>query len=329
MSLMLPNVSDFYDLSTQASPSKARAEAFEVHSWTLVLTWLSALYHPSPAPSFERNATTLKALQSLMAENVAADRLRDLLFRAQLEELNASQDCSSIPTDTSPDSLLYLLGSSLPHTANSALESLAGSAVLLGCPTSNTNESILDNLSTQIPKIPRDIFELEMQLSSIKGLVSDLRTETVQLQPLVVSHPDDHQPDHDESASDLEVHPSTPHTSTSSTINYSHLHAQTLQHQRETKQLTLKCAEYESRITALERQAASRPVNGPSLAGLATKQQAIDAKKKRVEALEKAIRVFNGLPPDVHASRAEVQRAQAELDIFTGTRDELFPSLGG
>ncbi|KAI1608667.1 hypothetical protein EDD36DRAFT_468984 [Exophiala viscosa] len=329
MSLMLPNLSDFGDLSTQASPSKARAEALEVHSWSMVLTWLSALYHPSPIPSFERNAATLKALQSLMTENVAADKLRDLLFQAQLEELKVSQVSSSIPADDRPNSLLRLLNSSLAKPAESALESLASSAILLGCPTSNTDKSMVDNLSTQILKMPHDIFELETQLSSINGLVSDLQTEMNQLQTPVVGHQDDYQPENDESASDLEVLPSTPGFPTYTAINYSQLHAQTLQHQRETKQLLLKRSEYEDRVTALQRQAASRSIAGPTFADLASKQGDIDAKERRVETLEKAIREFNGLPPDVDVSRAEVQRAQTELDTLKRIRDELFQSLGG
>jgi len=224
MFLTLPNAFDIGDLSTQASPSKARAEALEVHSWSLVMKWLSALYQPSPIPSFERNGTTLKALQSLMAENLAADKLRDLLFQAQLEELKVSQDCSSMPEENSPDSLLRLLNSSLPQPAESALKSLASSAVLLGCTTSNTDESILDNLSTQILKMPHDTFELETQLSSINGLISDLQMEIVQLQTPAPRREYDYQPENDESASDLESQPSTPGFSTSSAINYSHLH---------------------------------------------------------------------------------------------------------
>lgn len=328
--MMLPTGSGIGDLSLQASPSKARAEALEAHSWTMVLTWLSAAYHPSPVPSFERNGTTLKALQSLMTEGVAADKLRDLLFQAQLEEVKIVRDRLAVRTENRPDSLLDTLDSSLSESAKSALDSLASSVVLLGCPRSTTSKSVLDNLQSRILNIPRETFALETQLSNINRLVADLQAETAKLQTPAVKPPEYESPEHHESVSHLEVQPSTPLSSmSSSAVDYSYLHAQTLQHQRETKQLMLKCAEYQDRVATLERQAASQTTAVPRVADLAAKQQAVDQKKTRVQTLEKSIGDFNGLPPDVDASRAEVQRAQTELDTLKRNRDKLFQSLGG
>jgi len=91
----------------------------------------------------------------------------------------------------------------------------------------------------------------------------------------------------------------------------------------------LKCAEYTDRIAALERQISSRNAGSdrPTLADVASKQTLIDQKKRQVETLEMKILEFHGLPPDIDASRAEVQRAQVELDELKRRREELFERL--
>ncbi|EXJ73685.1 uncharacterized protein A1O5_03447 [Cladophialophora psammophila CBS 110553] len=359
----------------QASPSKARAQAITSHSWSVVQAWLARLYHPSPVPAFERNASTLKALQSLMAENIAADRERELLFDAKAEELAAEEEAACLlqqqqqqqqrlqretgDDENSASSILSLLETSLASPAQAALDSLTGSVVLLGClspppppppppsssSSSSTTPGVLQILASQIVNIPRQTFAQESQFSSIETLTANLQSQITQTQQALATFVERTSPSArpEDDTTPPSFPPTTPSstppplttmtattTTTPSTTDYSHLRGLTLQHQRETKQLTLKSAEYRSRIAALERQqqlASSAPEDEPSLTALAAKQSSLGRKKKQIEALESRIRHFYGLPPDIDASRAEVQRAQAELDRLRRRRDELFEAM--
>ncbi|EXJ60210.1 hypothetical protein A1O7_04362 [Cladophialophora yegresii CBS 114405] len=334
----------------EASPSKARAQAVESHSWSIVLSWLSNLCHPSPVPAFERNATTLKAFQSLMAENIAADRLQELLFDAKFEELAISerdrmQRASGQGQEATGDnasSLLSSLENSLSDAGKDSLKSLARSAGLLGCcpPSSlsspSQSASIIDSLPARIVDLSRQTFRLEDHISSIETLISTLQTQTtttlhrvstIRERAAQLSNPED----------TAGSRPSTPpHASgigigigsATTTADYSHLHAQTLQHQRETKQLQLKSAEYKARIAVLDSQLATVGERArQSTAALVAKQQVLDDKRAQITALERRFREFRGLPPDVDASRGEVNRLQAELEALKRRRDELFERI--
>ncbi|OAP65435.1 hypothetical protein AYL99_01407 [Fonsecaea erecta] len=338
----------------QASPSKARAQALASHSWSLVHTWLARLYHPCPVPAFERSATTLRALQGLMAENIAADRVRELLFEAKAEELatgEKEEDDAAVTNDggtkghhhAAAHAILSLLEASLAPSAQTALDSLASSVVLLGGVSSSTNSKdtrVVSNLTSQIVTIPHQTFAQESQLVAIDTLTATLRRQITETQKALAEFvgktpsPTRSQDDPSSPTTPPSLPPTsstTPNTAaaTAMTTDYSHLHNLTLQHQRETKQLTLKSAEYKSRIDALERQLSSSSRTATAEPALfATRQQeSLDTKKRQVEALESRIRQFHGLPPDVDTSRAEVRRAEGELDLLRRRRDALFEAL--
>ncbi|EXJ94724.1 hypothetical protein A1O1_03121 [Capronia coronata CBS 617.96] len=380
----------------QASPSKARAEALEAQSWSIVHSWLSDLYHPSPAPFVERNPETLKALQTLMTENIAADHVRALVRAAQKEEvtattsivtshdqdLAASDKAEAEAESTHPQPLVYHLESSLSRQSKEALDSLAESAVLLGCPTTEST-SIIQRLQSQILDLPRQTFALETQLSEIDALMADLRRQISRIQRILspstsaVSAPfSSHGSSRSSARLDSSAYSSGPSSSSSSSSSsasasssssisaptwtkasnpplglgptslpsspststttdaHAKLLAETLQHQREIKQLALKCEEYQDRIASLERQLAASSAfhaNGTqrSVAEALAKQDALQTKKAKISALETKIRAFHGLPPDLEASRAEVHRAQTELDALKVKRDALFERMGG
>jgi septal ring factor EnvC (AmiA/AmiB activator) len=279
-----------------------------------------------------------------MAGNIAADRLQELLVDARCEELaNAEPDRRQRPgeertTDNSGPSLLSLLEDSLSEAGNASLESLARSAVLLGCfsPSLSSSSpspprSMNESLPARILDLSRQTFRLEDQISSIETLTSDLQAQTTQTlhdlsavraRAAQLSNPED----------TMDSRPSTPPHASSicPTTDYSYLHAQTLQHQRETKQLQLKSAEYKARIDVLERLlSATGPAssNVPSTAALVSKQQILDEKKNRIAALEARFKEFHGLPPDIVASRREVNRLQTELETLKRRRDELFERI--
>lgn len=323
----------------QASPSKARAQALESHSWSIVTDWLSSLYHPSPVPGFERNASTLKALQSLMRENIAADCLQELLFAAKYQELVSAaegdgqqQEEEGAGLNQNALRIINLLGDSLSRSAEQSLESLSSSAVLLGLPTpSSSSDKILQRLLLQILNVPRRTFDLEDHISAIDVLTASLRRDTNQTIDALSTF-------RKEKASFTDVddttdlRPSTPvHPADLEPLtDYSQLHAQILQHQRETKQLLLKSDEYKTRIDALRRQLAatqSAAVDIPSMAALVSKRESLDDKKTRLNKLETRFNDLHGLPPDIEASRLEVQRAQSNLDALKRRRDEMFEAI--
>ncbi|KAL6246028.1 hypothetical protein RBB50_007181 [Rhinocladiella similis] len=362
----------------QASPSKARAEALESHSWSLVLDWLSTLYHPSPIPAFERNAFTLQALQSLMGENIAAERLRDLVHEAQVEELtttefghedtSAQNESSSTTTNDDPWALLSHVHSALSQPSRAALDGISNAAVLAGCSAGWSQNTILQDLQSHIANLPVQTFALETQLASIDDLISTLQEEIRRLPSAMSTNRSQSQSQsssqtqtqRNESSKStpggglvsrsLSSPPQTPTTMSTMTIPnvdgeaydddddndndnddryQAALHAETVQHQRETKQLTLKCAEYTDRIAVLESASSTATAaDEPTLADVAEKQVLIAQKRKQVEQLEKRILAFHNLPPDLDASRAEVQRAQVDLERLKSKRDDLFAQLG-
>jgi HAUS augmin-like complex subunit 1 len=316
----------------QASPSKARAQAAESHSWSVVLSWLANLYQPSTAPSFERNANTLRALQALMAENVAADRLAELLFEAKREGLALTEQAEKQEREapSGPGRTLALLEDSLSDHAKESLGSLASSAVALGC-SSTSGHQVLRTLPSQIVWLSRQTFALEDHITSIETLTANLEAETSRTKEVLSAFRQKTASMSNLERDSAEYQPSTPpRLFVDAGADYSHLHAQTLQNQREMKQLELKSAEYMSRIHTLEQQLAlmqSTSVNAPTTTTLVAKQRELDQKRKHVEDLEAKFMAFHGLPPDIEASRQEVRRAQGDLDALKKRRDELFERM--
>ncbi|KAK5049569.1 hypothetical protein LTR84_004498 [Exophiala bonariae] len=317
------------------------------------------MYYPLPTPTFERNAATLRALQSLMAENKAADLLRGLLYDAQCEELELAKARAEMERDlqdiddmeresgSSAQELLSLLEASLSGPAAEALDSLAEAAVLLGCSTSTIKAapSIGQQLRSSILQVSQQTFALETQIRSLDEQIARFqisrhpkqdelgasKSDAVSSTALDV-RPRSYNPfrptiDLDLVSSDINNHntandPSDPDSAT--------LHAQTQHHQLETKQLQLKAREYTERITQLtQHQSQPQSTTTASIAHIAAKQQRLEAQADEIKRLESAIRAFNGLPPDVEASRSEVKRAMVELEALKSKRAVGFEELGG
>ncbi|KAJ9603610.1 hypothetical protein H2200_011796 [Cladophialophora chaetospira] len=267
-----------------------------------------------------------------MANNIAADKLQELLFEAKFEELAAAEQRTSQQLGTNAASLVCLLESSLLEPGLDALNSLAASAVILGCHSSpSSSAGVCESLSARVVDLAQQTSRLEDHISSIEALSLSLQGQAKQtLQDLSAFHATTAQLASQESRED--PHPSTPPNSKDDGqgTDYSHLHAMTVQHQRETRQLQMKSAEYKSRIAILESQLTTTdPGSSDSISTttLVSKQQLIHDKKKRIETLEAEFKEFHGLPPDIEASRKEVQRFQRELDGLKGRRDELFERI--
>jgi hypothetical protein len=315
----------------QASPSKARAHALESHAWSVVTGWLSVLYSPSPIPPFERNATTLKALQSLMAENLAAEKLQMLLFEAKREELEGGALYGHANRrGGQSEAIMALLEDSLNLEGREAMDDLASAAVALGCPsTTSSSSDVVKALSVEMLGLPRQIFALEDHLNSVENLTADLETQTNhtkdadsalrrEMIPLARTDGQDV----------LDARPITPQ-GLGSGPDFSQLHARTQQHQHETKQLQMKSIEYQNRIAALERQLSPHRAHPGSISmeELSARQKVLEGKREAVAELGAKFKAFHGLPPDLQTARREVQRAQAELDALKRKRDVWFEKM--
>jgi len=307
----------------EASPSKARAAALESHSWLIVTTWLSDLYAPAPVPVFERNGSTLKALQQLMHANVTAGQTRKFLYEAQLEELAMYQAEEGRSQQRSAAGLLKEIEDSLPPGGQDALDSLARASVLLGWTPNAHHSSVItttaaaattapsttfssvspvSDLGPLIVKLTHQLFTLDTDLRQLRASVTSLNQEITSTNHAIATLRANH---------------------ASSRPERERMHSQTGQWTRDAKQVSLKLSEYRDRVAALERLC----IDGPTVQDVAAKQDLVRRQARDVQDLEKKLSAFHGLPPDVEASRIEVRRAQAELDSWKKKRAELFESM--
>ncbi len=276
-----------------------------------------------------------------MTEITAADRFQEVLFGAKYEELTAAEhdhmqrpDGNLKPTPGCTPDALYLLEESLTEAGKESLESLAQSAVLTGCcPLSSLSPSasINQGLLNEVMGLSRHTFDLQDHISSIETLTQSLQDETNQTLEEISSFRAK-TARRSSRASQDDPRPSTPPQPESNgpRTNYSHLYAQIQQHQRETQQLQVKSAEYDSRIDALRRHVAATDFassGGWNTNDLVLQQQLLHEKKVRIKALEARFKEFHGLPPDIEASRKEIRRAQEELDGLKRRRDGLFEKI--
>lgn len=161
-----------------------------------------------------------------------------------------------------------------------------------------------------------------------------------------------------------QTHTSSPNNSTTISISISNddeIHQATTHLNHATKPLALKTNEYRARIHALQRQlhhlrpsstpaskTASRhappeinsnansnaKLNEPveidnAIDNLTQLHRNTEDRKIKVRVLENQIQALGGLPPDLEVARAEVRRAQRELEMWRGRREEVFGLVGG
>jgi len=277
------------------SPSKARRDAALAADWSIVTSWLISKYSPRPVPLFERNEDTLHALRALIAANDAADAEAELLHRAREEELEALGSFQG-SHDPARD-LLMEIRSELSEPARQALTDLASSHVLLG--TLRTDSVALGEAITSLAAQESTVDD---HLHKISSLQSYLDKELSDLSQTIEQF-----------------------TKNQATSNLDTIQPQTAQFSRETKLINLKMAEYRDRVASLER--ALEATADPSLEEVVAEERKVQALQSRIKGLEKQLREYCGLPPDLETTRAEYQRAQRELEGLKRKRDDLFEGL--
>jgi len=100
---------------------------------------------------------------------------------------------------------------------------------------------------------------------------------------------------------------------------------QTMEWNRNTKQLRAKLEEYESRLASLE--SGDGPAGREIIKEVVAQEQQVSGMSERVQTLESQLQAYKGLPKNKTAARKEVQKVEKELAELQKRRDTLFEGL--
>lgn len=265
----------------------------------------------------------LESLKALKQVNLLADHFRSLLHEASLEELRyletlqvhaQHQRDEKLPAKT----LLDDLHAHLRRGGQGALESLSESAVMLGLQlrpvdgdnNDNSHAADLYNL------IARRVLEQASRKLVIEEQVRELELLQKTMTARSTSIDSKHEVIKGNDGIDLYDEQAEK------------IHAQTVQFNRDVKQINLKIMEYEDRVKGLERQLAGLRTESADLQNVLEARRRVEQRKASVAALQQRVAAFHGLPPDLEASRNEVRRAISELDVLKQRREGLFEKMG-
>ena len=299
------------------SPSKAAQQRAQAQDWHHVDTWLASKYQGRSVPTFERNEQTLKAFLALVAANEKADEERELLWSIQKEALaelkrqKVRLNCDSQklhvstiqskeltpqneqdPSPTSTTAILTTLTSSLTAQGRSSLEALSSASTTLDSPSATPAilaQTILSRtqtsqtLSQTLLRLTHLQRRLENELISLRAQLQELRSPAFQT-PLP-------------------------------------LQRQTLEWNRNTKQLRTKIGEYNERLAAVEGN------DGGLIEEVVRREKMVLEMGERVRELEGRVDAFKGLPKDRDEARREVEKVGKELGRLQRKRDRMFEGL--
>lgn len=285
------------DITHLLSPSKAREASARAKDWSLVTSFLTRLYHPSPPPRFERNDDTLQALLSLIAANAAADERANFLLHAQREELEHLTSARSSPNGGQDfiDNILNTLEHSLDPSAYEALDEIAQVSVQMGSLSTDP-----ETLGKDIIDLTAKEFYLEDQVKKIDELRQQLERETAQLHDQLNRLKDEQAQEEQET-------------------QQQHI----ADWNRASKMLGVKFMEYREKVAAFER----NDNDGLTIEDLREKEEVVLQQKDRLKRLERDLQGYHNLPPDLESMKAEYQRLNAEVIRLQRKRDELFENL--
>lgn len=281
--------------SSILSPSKARQAAFQARDWAYVTSWLKRKYSPNPVPEFEHNEDTLKVLLNLAAANEAADDEEALLNRARSEFISCFRN--RWESDASPKtSLVDGIEASLDHKGTTLLEDLAETTVVLGALNPDLTE-----LGYMITDLIEEEFGVAEQLRRLENLQNYLDQEQANLG----FHLDEL---HSEERYDIPTD----------------LPARTDERIRNTRILSARVNGYRERLAALQR---TPEAKSPRIAELVSEERNVVELKETAKSLENQLRMFHGLPPNVHKANLEQERLSKEHRDLLHKRDQLLSGM--
>ena len=269
------------------SPSKAARAASESRAWSDIHAFLAPLFHPGKIPTFERNAATLLALQTLASHCEAQTERNGLVASAQAQAL--IELSKPITDPTLP--ILEQIEGSLTSEGSEALDNLASLSSVFGGLSTDPRE-----MAHSVVKLTSSEHEISQQLQRVEILHQQLKLEHIRAQELLQKLRSDdsfQQPD----------------STTQRTADWN----------RGTKQMNMKIGEYKERAARFERTGAAKPEVGiPEIKG---QEKELRDLEKRVRGLEGRVRGFEGLPPDKDLALLEVERMRRELEGLVRKRD--------
>lgn len=274
------------------SPSVARQQLATAKDWNYIDGWLTTKFYGKPAPPFERNSDTLKALLALAALNETADEDRDLLFRI---ETKAMQELETKQTNDSNQDTLKVLEANLTREGRTSINALSFTGVALGQPFADTAQMTRRTTGLQVTSFALDQAaervdilhrHLNTELERINGLVEELRSDSYQPPPGIAKR----------------------------TIDY----------QRKIKVLVLKLPELKNRAASLFSATDSAK---PTLQDLRVEEGEFIDLITSAKELEAHVSDYHGLPYDVDLARLELERLRVELDNLANRRDGMFEGL--
>ena len=285
-------MSNPHSTAVPLSPSKVRAQQTQARDWNFVDLWLSSKLGGKPAPPFERNADTLKALLALAAWNENADEERELLENAKRKALMELRD--SILNDPNAD-IVESLTAQLSPEGQDALATLARTSSALH--SGSTSPSVL---AQAIITLTTTSQVLDQQLARISNLKATL--------------------DHD-----LESHEKTLAYLQSPAFEAPEsLPKQIQDWQRGTKALTPKLEEYRHRLSALSSSGLEPHI---SVADVIEKEKEVLERRDQVRDVEARVKLYKDLPADRKGAIEELERTRRELRALEKKRDGLFEGL--
>lgn len=270
---------------------------------------------PGTAMGAMGGSEVLEALKVLKQANLAADHLNSLVHDAEVEELSWIESCCGLIKEQRDRSqlarlLVDKLVARLSMEAQGALEDLGGSAVVLSV---NLDGAESDNELDLATVFTRKLLELAHR---------KLRTEQ-QFQEL-----DNQVRFIDVKRQSYDQHKTAVDTDDPQQERAEQAHIQTVQYNRDTKQINLKIMEYEDRMKGLQRQLSDPQTNPSSLQNVLKARKRVEQRKARIRELQDRVAAFRGLPPDIDASRSEIRRAINELESLRRKREGLFERMG-
>ncbi|KAJ5871486.1 uncharacterized protein N7529_003839 [Penicillium soppii] len=282
------------------SPAKARQAAIQTKDWAYVNSWLNRKYAPKPVPKFERNEDTLRVLLTLAAANDTADDEATLQQRAREEAIQAYKTREEFerkdPHEQQKNQLLDEVEMSLDDKGQRDLEDLADSAAALG----NTLNPNPGDLGQSIVELTVEEFEAQEQIAKVETLHRYLQQESARLQIELQGLKSDVA---------YEIPSDTQRLAS--------------EWARGTKTLAIKVAEYQDRITSLER---VQP-QGPTIEELVAEEENVIKMRETVKSLQGRLRAFQNFPSDASGARAKYKELESELDQLTQQRDSMVDSL--
>ena len=285
------------------SPSVARAAASAAKDWNAVDSWLASRLG-RPPPPFERNADTLRVLLALVAANESADEERDVLCRAEADALaevqaaEAARDGEDDSLEAVKEGILATIEANLPREGRQALDALASTAVELGLSGGGGNVDAVA-IGRRLAALQAEIFALAQAEDRVGVLRRCVEAECARTEAAVQEMRDGegYRPPPDLAKQNLEI------------------------------QRGVKAA-----AAALPRKATGKVEGAPAGGGLTAEmvreeEEEFLALLARRNELDAQVRSFQGLPPDMHAARRELERLRDELREITRRRDAVFEGL--